>query len=124
MVGAALRRDGVPRRALLAARERGRIALSPPVLDEIAEVLARPKFAAAIPLDRRAEIIGLLTAAAAWFEPGIRVRECRDPGDDIYLELALAAGAAALVSSDADLLVLDPWRGIRILRPAEFLTLV
>lgn len=38
-------------------------------------------------------------------------------------ELALAAGAHTIVSSDADLLVLDPWRGIRILRPAEFLTL-
>ena len=123
MVGAALRRDGVPRRALLAARERGRIALSPPVLSEIEGVLARPKFAAAIAPDLRAEIVGLLSAAAAWFEPEVRVRECRDPGDDIYLELALAAGAAAIVSSDADLLVLDPWRGVRILRPAEFLVL-
>ncbi len=111
----------MPRRALLAARERGRIALSPAVLAEVEEVLARPKFAAAVTPDLRAEIVGLLSAAAAWFEPAVRVRDCRDPGDDIYLELALAAGAAAIISSDADLLVLDPWRGVRILRPAEFL---
>jgi uncharacterized protein len=39
----------------------------------------------------------------------------------MYLALAAAGGAAVLISSDTDLLMLDPWRGIRILRPAEFL---
>jgi predicted nucleic acid-binding protein len=49
------------------------------------------------------------------------VTGCRDPDDNKYLELAEAAGAAVLVSSDNDLLVLHPWRGVRILRPAEFM---
>ncbi|MGA9865203.1 MAG: hypothetical protein WBQ75_02045 [Acetobacteraceae bacterium] len=40
-----------------------------------------------------------------------------------YLELALAAGATLIVSSDNDLLILSPWRGIPILRPAEYLAL-
>jgi predicted nucleic acid-binding protein len=35
--------------------------------------------------------------------------------------LALAAGAAAIVASDDDLLVLAPWRGVRILKPAAYL---
>ena len=48
--------------------------------------------------------------------------ECRDPADDKYLELTLAAGAGAIVSSDRDLRVLHPWRGVRILRPAEYVT--
>jgi predicted nucleic acid-binding protein len=39
------------------------------------------------------------------------------------LELAAAAGAEIIVSSDEDLLVLDPWRGIRIVRPAIYLGL-
>ena len=47
--------------------------------------------------------------------------DCRDAKDNKYLELALAASAAVIVSSDADLLTLHPWRGLRILRPAEFL---
>ena len=50
------------------------------------------------------------------------VADCRDAKDDKYLELAFAAGAGVIVSSDADLLVLHPWRGVRILRPAEYLT--
>jgi predicted nucleic acid-binding protein len=32
----------------------------------------------------------------------------------------LAADADALVSSDGDLLVLDPWHGIPIMTPAQF----
>ena len=35
--------------------------------------------------------------------------------------LALAAGAGTLVSGDADPLVLDPWRGVRILKLAAYL---
>jgi predicted nucleic acid-binding protein len=64
-----------------------------------------------------------LTAAALWFNPLVPVSDCRDPGDDKYLELALAARAAILISSDEDLLALDPWRGVHIVRPAEFLRL-
>jgi len=51
------------------------------------------------------------------------VRDCRDVKDNIYLELAIAAEARIIVSSDKDLLDLDPWRGIRIVRPSEFLML-
>lgn len=51
----------------------------------------------------------------------MRVRDCRDPKDDKYLELALAAGAATIVSSNDDLLALDPWRGVHLLSPADYL---
>lgn len=121
VVGAALRRDGVPRRALAAARERGTLALSAAVFAEVSAVLARPKFRSALTPGARDEVLELLTASAAWAEPTGRVADCRDPGDDMYLELALAAGADALVSSDGDLLALHPWRGVPVLRPAEFL---
>lgn len=46
---------------------------------------------------------------------------CRDPRDNFILALTLAAEADVLVSSDHDLLVLNPWRGVPILTPAEFL---
>ena len=46
---------------------------------------------------------------------------CRDPEDNQFLALAMVAEAYALVSSDEDLLVLHPWRGIEIVTPAEFL---
>ena len=122
VVGAALRADSIPRRALLIARDKHVIALSGPVFGEIEEVIGRRKFAGVLTEDRQAEILGLLTAAAIWVENVRLVQDCRDAKDNKYLELAEAAGADVIVSSDEDLLVLNPWRGIRILRPKEFLT--
>jgi putative PIN family toxin of toxin-antitoxin system len=97
------------------------MALSDSVYGEIAAVLARPKFLRVLTDDRRREVLELLIAAAFWVEPREEVRDCRDNKDNRYPELALAGGAAAIVSGDEDLLVLNPWRGIQVLRPAEFL---
>jgi uncharacterized protein len=123
LVSAALKVDGVPERALLRAEETDVFALSAAVEAEIAGVLARPKFARAVSPERRERLLEILRGAAIWFEPAVRVTDCRDPKDNKYLELALAAGAETIVSSDDDLLVLHPWRGVRILRPADYLTL-
>jgi putative PIN family toxin of toxin-antitoxin system len=121
-VSAALNPGGVPRRALAVARSHGTLALSGAVYREIAEVLARPKFSRVLTQDRRHEALEFLSAAALWVEPAIAVRDCRDAKDNRYLDLALAAAADAIVSGDEDLLVLHPWRGIPVLRPAMFLT--
>jgi uncharacterized protein len=121
LVSAALKADSVPERALLRAEEVDVFALSPAVDDEIARVLSRSKFARIIAPARLQGVLDILRRAAVWFEPAVRVADCRDAKDDKYLELALAAGAEIIVSSDDDLLVLDPWRGVRILRPADYL---
>jgi putative PIN family toxin of toxin-antitoxin system len=123
LVAAALKADGVPMQALLHAEEVDVIALSADVEAEIAGVLARPKFARAVSRERRDHLLEILRAEAIWFEPVARITDCRDPKDNKYLELALAAGAETIVSSDEDLLVLDPWRGVRILRPSAYLSL-
>lgn len=47
--------------------------------------------------------------------------DCRDPNDEYILSLALAGSAETILTEDQDLLVLDPWRGIRISRLFEFL---
>jgi uncharacterized protein len=44
---------------------------------------------------------------------------CRDPNDDMILECAVIAGAQMIISGDKDLLVLDGYRGIRIVAPNE-----
>lgn len=66
----------------------------------------------------------VLRAASAWFDPAVRVTDCRDDKDNKYLELALAAEASVIVTSDSDLLVLIPWKGVNILRPIEYLSLL
>ncbi|WP_297463221.1 putative toxin-antitoxin system toxin component, PIN family, partial [Ferrovum sp.] len=49
---------------------------------------------------------------------------CRDMKDTKFLALALACQAMALITSDTDLLVLHPWKGVPILTPSAFLQAV
>jgi predicted nucleic acid-binding protein len=48
------------------------------------------------------------------------IQACRDPKDDKFLALAAAGTAACIVSGDGDLLALNPFRGIPIITPADF----
>jgi putative PIN family toxin of toxin-antitoxin system len=121
LVSAAFRRSGIPSRAVRRALGAHRIAVSEAVMAELLDVLHRPRLARFVDADLRIEPIGQLLALGAVFAPAMRVTDCRDPKDNKYLELALASGAAAIVSSDADLLVPHPWRRVRILRPADYL---
>ena len=45
---------------------------------------------------------------------------CRDTDDDVVLATALAGECVAIVTGDQDLLILDPFQGIRVLTPAAF----
>jgi uncharacterized protein len=121
VVSAALKSASTPALALLAAMTEHKLAVSRAVEAEYLEVLSRPKFAKALPAARRDALLSSMLSNAVSFEPTVRVRDCRDPGDDIYLELALAADAAAIISGDADLLILSPWQGIPILTASDYL---
>ena len=122
-VSAALKPDGIPERALLLAIDHpNRLVLSQAVEDEYREVIFRRKFDRFVSQERRQRILDIAVFAAERVEPTERARECRDPKDDKYLELAAAGRADVIVSSDArHLLSMHPWRGISILAPAAFL---
>lgn len=113
--------DGVPYRAFRKARASSEVVLSRQVFQEIREVLHRARLSRFLDPELRDDLLDQLISGAVWYEPDVTVTECRDAGDNKYLDLALAAGAAVIVSSDNDLLTLDPWRGVRILRPADYL---
>ena len=88
-------------------------------LRELVVVLARPKFDAWRPLGDRLAWAKLYQAAIELIEVTERVRDCRDESDNKFLELALAAKADILVSSDVHLLELHPYQGIEIVGFAE-----
>lgn len=121
LIGAATRRTGVPHRAFLHALRSDRVAVSDAMLSELREVLARPRLARFLDPELRDEVLALLDVSGVLFAPSERVFDCRDAKDNKVLELALGARAEAIVSSDQDLLVLHPWRGVRVLRPAAYL---
>jgi putative PIN family toxin of toxin-antitoxin system len=112
---------GPPHQALPKARATDLLAMSQAVFDEVFDVLHRPRLARFVDETLRAELLDQLVSGTFWFEPSIAITDCRDSSDDKYLELALAAKANTIVSSDQDLLVLHPWRGVTILRPAVYL---
>ena len=49
------------------------------------------------------------------------IHDCRDPKDNMLLELSLSGSADLILTGDRDLLTLHPWRGIAILSPASYL---
>jgi putative PIN family toxin of toxin-antitoxin system len=105
-------------------RSTHRLILSQDVEDEYREVIFRRKFDRFVSVERRQRILDIVVVAAERIEPTETVRECQDPKDDKYLALAAAARADVIVSSDArHLLSMHPWRGIRILSPADYLAL-
>jgi putative PIN family toxin of toxin-antitoxin system len=99
--------------------------VSPEIVAEYQAVLARPKFDRYLSLDIRLHLLAefLRLPCIQMAKPSERLQECRDPKDNKYLEAALAADAAVILSGDTDLLMLDPWRNIRIVRPASYLVL-
>ena len=88
---------------------------------ELLDVLYRPRLARFVDPVLRDDVLSLLDIDGRFFVTGERVTDCRDPKYNMYLELALASGAGTIVSSDGDLLVLHPWRDVRILLPADYL---
>lgn len=124
IVSALLFEQSVPGQAFYAAIDRGRILLSQPALRELADVLSREKFDRYMRFDERERFLVAFAYTAAWVEIDQTVRECRDPRDDKYLELATCGNASCIVSGDEDLLALHPFRGIGILTPSQFLRFI
>jgi hypothetical protein len=99
------------------------LVFSTATYEELADVLMRAKLDRYVSRRTREALLRTWRKAAVMFpEAALReqVRDCRDPDDDKFLELALAIGARAIVTGDADLLVLDPWRGVRIVKLTDF----
>lgn len=53
-------------------------------------------------------------------EPAETIADCPDFEDNRILECAAASGSVLIVSDDADLTSMSPWRGIPVLSAADF----
>ena len=97
-------------------------ALSEETFAELEEVLMREKFDRYLRKQTRIDFLEKTSAKARWMDSAqiSPVRDCRDAKDNKFLEVAQAATANYLITGDQDLLVLDPWHGIRIVTPTDF----
>jgi len=87
---------------------------------EIEDVLSRPKIKKIVGSQRLTVMLRFLHRKARRVTPKKRITACRDPGDDYLLEIAVEAKANFLISGDDDLLALDPFRFVRIVRYQDF----
>ena len=96
-----------------------RLIISQEILEEyerVGETLA-DQFPA---IDLR-PILELVTVNAELFTPrSLPEPVCADPDDDKFLACALASKSKGIVSGDKHLLNLSGFRGIKVLRPREF----
>lgn len=112
---------GVPREAFDRLLDIGTVLISFPVLLELADVLNREKFDKYVTHDERMRFMVSFLKVAEIIEISETIIACRDPKDDKLLGLVVSGNADFLITGDKDLLVLDPFRGVKIITPREFL---
>ena len=113
-------------RLLFELFDRYELVLSPAIIREILEVLLRPSVvsrATKLREIRLEDILDLLRLSEV-VEPQAKLAVSRDPKDDVFVETAMEGRADFLVSEDKDLLELDGYRGLRVVRCREFLELI
>jgi putative PIN family toxin of toxin-antitoxin system len=121
VLSASFRADSTASRALRLAIVEHEVVISPQLWLEMEQVLLRPKFDRIVLLEERQEFLRLLLSQAIVVRPINRHHICRDPKDDMIIDAAVAGQAAAIVTGDKDVLALNPFQGIAVLTPADFL---
>jgi len=110
-----------PARAVERAIREHEVLASKETLRELAGKLLSPKFDRYVARGRRMALLDRLAPNLVVVEIVQRIRACRDPKDDAFLEVAVNGSASLIVTGDRDLLSLHPFRGIDILSPSAYL---
>jgi len=113
--------NSVAARAVRKAVDTSILLASEGTMEELADVLGRSRFDRYVSLEDRKQFLRLYGRIAEFVPIIYPVRECRDPDDDRFLEVALNGRANVLLTGDRDLLSLHPWRGVAILSPRDYL---
>lgn len=121
LISAALFKRSISRRAFDVAISSGTILLSESVLTELRDVFSRSRFDRYLSLESRSQFLNEFLEIVEIVEIAQSISVCRDPKDDKFLELAINGNASYVLTSDQDLLVLHPFREVKILTPADFL---
>jgi putative PIN family toxin of toxin-antitoxin system len=121
LVSAALKPAGLQRTVLLLATTKpARLYVSPPILEEYSEVLARPELR--IRKGLRIELLQLLKNRSYTISPTCHLKVASDPDDNVFLECADAARADYLITGNQRHFPRF-WKQIKIITSREFITL-
>jgi uncharacterized protein len=115
--------NSISRQAYDKASDYFQIISSTDCFNELLDVVSRPKFDRYFPQKERLYFIEAFKIKIHFIEPTETITDCRDPKDNKFLELAVASDAQFIITGDEDLLVLNPYRSITILKSGDFLAL-
>lgn len=122
IISAILKPRSIASDALETASEHFNIVVSKESLDELLEVLKRPKFDKYLSLADRLEDLRDYINITTKIPVTLEVFDCKDPKDNKFLALALASNARLIVSGDKkDLISMNPYRGIEIIGIRDFI---
>ena len=95
------------------------IILSQDILDEYNRVAE--SLSSKYPTIDIFQIIELVTVHGQFVDPtGLDITVCEDPGDNKFIEGAIARGTKIIVSGDNHLLKMTGYRGITVFKPRDF----
>lgn len=106
--------------ALTKAEKFHEIVCSEKVYNEISIILHLAKFDKYVSTNRRNKFLQSFKIKANFVTVDQTIEICRDPKDNMFLELAVSAKADYIITGDKDLLELNPFKGIRIISPKEY----
>ncbi len=123
LISAVLLGGSVPAQWLHHVVRHGRLVFSDTTFTELETRLWRPKFDRYVTTEDRKSLLRDLQATAEWVPADGAPEDpvCRDPDDQKFIVVAIAACAAALVSGDQDLLVLKQVGDVPVCTPAQAL---
>jgi len=120
-VSAVLLSRSISRQAFDFVVSHAQLLMSEETLSELDEVFCRPKFNRYVSEKLRLEFFAALVREAEFIHVTEVITGCRDKKDNKFLELAISGKASYIITGDNDLLVLNPFRGVMISSPADFL---
>lgn len=120
LISAALIKNSPTEKSLQKAIEYGLLAFSKQTLNELIEILKRPKFERYLSKVERQEFLKKILSVSLIFSPSRKFEICRDPRDNIFLDLIFESQADYLITGDQDLLVLNSFESAKIILPSDF----
>lgn len=121
LVSGAMLPNSIPARALRIVENHHILLASEATMEELARVLMRPKLAPYIIEQEKRELFAKLDTLTEIVPIVHYITACRDPKDNMILEVAVNGDAHCIITGDADLLALHPFQSISILTPSAFL---
>ncbi len=89
-------------------------------IEEISNVLSRPKIKNVIAHELIEELLILFLKSVDIVETKIKITDCRDEKDNFIPEAAISGNVDYIVTEDKDLLVLNPYKTVKIVTVKEF----